>query len=217
MMKNRAKKVIRKTVVGFALLSGIVMAGVNPASAEEHPVLKDSNGNFVEYGKEYYMEPYEFPGYKLGGNRAGSHTYELYLHPGNHTKPMEITFEKRWGNFDLPGDMVLIQHKEPNAWAGIGLPFPWDGNQYVTVFDSNTSYLQLMYPYAFVEEGANRSIWKPIIPSADMDPKFIDGNYFAFKNEDLNVFFASSNPNEMRSNAHVGNMNSKTMWRLIPQ
>ncbi|PEQ45616.1 hypothetical protein CN469_31755, partial [Bacillus cereus] len=65
MMKNRAKKVIRKTVVGFALLAGIVMAEGNPASAEEHSFLKDSNGNAVEYGKEYYMEPYGHPGIRI--------------------------------------------------------------------------------------------------------------------------------------------------------
>ncbi|WP_353053894.1 hypothetical protein [Bacillus thuringiensis] len=32
MIKNRIKKTMRKTVVGFALLSGIIVAGVNPAS-----------------------------------------------------------------------------------------------------------------------------------------------------------------------------------------
>ncbi|OUB00994.1 hypothetical protein BK704_21910 [[Bacillus thuringiensis] serovar konkukian] len=210
------KQMIRQALMGFVMGMGLLTVGLGSASAdEEHPVLKDSNGNSVEYGQKYYMEPYEFPGYKLGVNRAGAHTYELYLHPGQHTKPMEITFEKRWKNFELPGDMVLIQHKEPRLWLGAGLPYPWDGNQYVTVFNANTSYLQLMFHQPMGDNG-NQSMWTPMIPSADMDPKFIEGNYFAFKNEILDVFFAPSNPDEMRSNAHVGNMDSKTMWRLIP-
>lgn len=209
------KKMIREALMGSVMVIGLLMVGGDLVSAEEHPILKDSSGNSVEYGKEYYMEPYEFPGYKLGVNRAGDLIYELYLHPGQHTRPMEITFEKRWKNFELPGDMVLIQHKEPRLWLGAGLPFPWDGNQYVSVFGSNTSYLQLMF-HLPVGDNGNQSMWTPMVPSADMDPKSIGGNYFAFKNEALNVFFACSNPDEMRSNANVGNMDSKTMWRLIP-
>ncbi|AXY11557.1 hypothetical protein CUC43_33860 (plasmid) [Bacillus thuringiensis LM1212] len=209
------KKMIREALMGSVMVIGLLMVGGDLVSAEEHPILKDSSGNSVEYGKEYYMETYEFPGYKLGVNRAGDLIYELYLHPGQHTRPMEITFEKRWKNFELPGDMVLIQHKEPRLWLGAGLPFPWDGNQYVSVFGSNTSYLQLMF-HLPVGDNGNQSMWTPMVPSADMDPKSIGGNYFAFKNEALNVFFACSNPDEMRSNANVGNMDSKTMWRLIP-
>ncbi|MGH0945736.1 hypothetical protein ACQVTS_33050, partial [Bacillus mycoides] len=179
------------------------MDGVSPASAEEHPVLKDANGSPVVYGQKYYMEPYEFPGYRLGESINGSRINEIALAPSVYMKQMELTFEK---NVATPEDMVFIQHKATGPGSDL------HGIHYVSVFDSSTSYLQLMYP----SMEANLSMWKPIVPSVDMDSKFIDGNYFAFKNENLNVFLAYQNLNESRSYAHVGTMNSKTMWRLIP-
>ncbi|MGH1233095.1 delta endotoxin C-terminal domain-containing protein, partial [Bacillus toyonensis] len=179
------------------------MARVGPAKAEEHPILKDANGSPVVYGQEYYMEPYEFPGYKLGESMNAGGINEIALAPSMYMKQMELTFEK---NVTTPEDMVFIQHKATGPGSGL------HGIHYVSVFDSSTSYLQLMYP----STDANQSMWKPILPSVDMDSKFIDGNYFAFKNENLNVFLAYQNLNERRSYAHVGTMNSKTMWRLIP-
>ncbi|MGX5576209.1 insecticidal delta-endotoxin Cry8Ea1 family protein [Bacillus toyonensis] len=179
------------------------MARVGPAKAEEHPILKDANGSPVVYGQEYYMEPYEFPGYKLGESINVGGINEIALAPSMYMKPMELTFEK---NVTTPEDMVFIQHKATGPGSGL------HGIHYVSVFDSSTSYLQLMYP----STDANQSMWKPILPSVDMDSKFIDGNYFAFKNENLNVFLAYQNLNERHSYAHVGTMNSKTMWRLIP-
>ncbi|MGG1149717.1 hypothetical protein [Bacillus wiedmannii] len=200
------KKVMRHILFSFAILAGIVMAGGNSASAEEHSFLKDSNGNAVEYGQKYYMEPYDFPGYKLGESINFGGINEIALAPSMYMKPMELTFKK---NVTTPEDMVFIQHNATGPGAA------YHGTHHVTVFDSNTSYLQLMFPNNLSGDNAHRSMWTPMLPSADMDPKFIDGNYFAFKNEALNVFFAYPNLDERRSYAHVGIMNSKTMWRIV--
>ncbi|PEA01897.1 hypothetical protein [Bacillus cereus] len=90
MIKNRVRKMVRQTVFGFASLVGIVMTGVNSASAEEHPVLKDSNGNPVEYEQKYYMEPYEFRGYKLEEPIGGGRISNISLAPSINVKQMEF-------------------------------------------------------------------------------------------------------------------------------
>ncbi|PEQ46481.1 hypothetical protein CN469_31590, partial [Bacillus cereus] len=59
------KKMIRQALMGFVMAMGLLMVGRDLASAEEHSFLKDSNGNAVEYGKEYYMEPYGHPGTRV--------------------------------------------------------------------------------------------------------------------------------------------------------
>ncbi|MED1304012.1 hypothetical protein BK704_35400 [[Bacillus thuringiensis] serovar konkukian] len=55
MIKNRIKKTIRKTVVGFALLAGIVVAGGNPASAAIVPGTVDANNNPLLTDTPYFM------------------------------------------------------------------------------------------------------------------------------------------------------------------
>ncbi|PGM95213.1 hypothetical protein [Bacillus cereus] len=209
-MKKQIKKMMRHAVFGFAMLTGIAMIGVNPASAavnsDVHTVLKDSNGDSVVYGQKYYMEPYEYPGHKLVDRNDGGGIEDIVLKSDKH---LEITFEKRWGNVvELPGDTVLIQHEVTR---------PLRFTQLLTVFDSSTSYYpQLMYANDLSGGYAKNSMWIPTAPSADMNPEFAVGNYFAFKNEALNVFFQYQNPNVLRNYAQVGNtMNSKTMWRVV--
>ncbi|PEA06307.1 hypothetical protein [Bacillus cereus] len=214
-MKISIKKTFKRTLIGSAVLMGILASGGNSASADTNSdvnkILKDSNGSPVIYGQKYYMEPYEFPGYKLGELINGGSINEISLAPSASMKPMEITFEKNWGNLETIEDSVFIRHESTGPGA------TYHGIHNVTAFDSSTSYLQLMFPFFPSPEGAKQSMWKPIVPSVDMDSKFIDGNYFAFKNEYLNVFFAYQNLNERRSHANFGTMNSKTMWRLIPK
>ncbi|PEE35701.1 hypothetical protein CN271_28880 [Bacillus cereus] len=213
-MKTSIKKTFKHTLIGSAMLMGILASEGNSASAETksnvNNVLKDSSGSPVVYGQKYYMEPYEFPGYKLGESINGGGINEISLAPSASVKPMEVTFEKKWNNLETIEDSVFIRHDSTG-------PGPMRHSHNVTAFDSSTSYLQLMYPFFSSSEGVKQSIWKPIVPSVDMDSKFIDGNYFAFKNEHLNVFFAYPNLNEYRSYASVGDMNSKTMWRVIPK
>lgn len=88
MMKNSIRKNARQTVAGFALLSGIIMAGVNPASAD---TLKDSNGNSVEYNKSYYLEPKEHPGKGIthGSWNLGQWAY---LESNTQGLPIQIKF-----------------------------------------------------------------------------------------------------------------------------
>ncbi|MED2934269.1 hypothetical protein P4308_19665 [Bacillus wiedmannii] len=203
------KKRIKKTISGAVMSLGLLLAGAGSVSAtansDVHPVLKDSNGDSVVYGQKYYMEPYEFPGYKLIDRNDGGSIEDIVLKSDKH---MEITFEKRLKNgIELSGYEVLIQHEETR---------PRSITQLLTVFDSSTSYMQLMFPNNLLGKNAELSMWMPAAPSADMNPEFAAGNYFGFKNEALDVFFAYQNPKQIRNYAYVGStMNSKTMWRVV--
>ncbi|TKH08093.1 hypothetical protein FC697_28475 [Bacillus wiedmannii] len=63
-MKKQIKKMARHAVLGVTMLTSIAMIGVDLTSAaansDVHPFLKDSNGNSIVYGQEYYIEPYDF-------------------------------------------------------------------------------------------------------------------------------------------------------------
>ncbi|MFJ8119649.1 hypothetical protein [Bacillus mycoides] len=63
MTKNRIKKMIQKTVFSSAIITGLLTGGIGSASAagEDHPFLKDSNGNPIRDGSSYFLEPYESP------------------------------------------------------------------------------------------------------------------------------------------------------------
>ncbi|MED1300227.1 hypothetical protein BK704_28895 [[Bacillus thuringiensis] serovar konkukian] len=197
MMKNHIKKTIRKTVVGFALLSGIVMVGVNPASAT---ILKDSNGNSIVAGQEYYMQPYEFPGQglayevwstnhwtKLGSGSGETVTFEQ---SGIAVRMKTALYELvDAGRFDLP-----VMHS-----LYLGISSQADGVK----LNINNSL-------------ENTQWWIPTEPSGNMNSDFAARNYFAFKNADSNKFMSYTDASGWLY-ANKSNMDSKTMWRLVPR
>ncbi|ANN34869.1 hypothetical protein A9498_26605 [Bacillus thuringiensis serovar coreanensis] len=206
-MKNR----IRKTVVGFALLAGIVMAGVNPASAEEHPFLKDSNGNSVEYGKEYYMEPYGLSDARVeivdgAGWPAGLGT------TGKAVRLQQPDFQ----------NPALQQH----ALNSVKVEINFHENYFGYISMQNPSVGQLWMEQFNSERGGDTNniprIWKPvIIPSGDMAVGFEEGNYFALQSTFAEALYGSisyfshngmSQPLSASPYVHLN-----TMWRLIPK
>ncbi|WP_305927739.1 hypothetical protein [Bacillus mycoides] len=58
-MKKIVKKIIRPTLVGSAMLIGLIAGGLNPAfaSSEIQEPIYDVNGEAVDPNAEYYLEP----------------------------------------------------------------------------------------------------------------------------------------------------------------
>ncbi|PEQ68110.1 hypothetical protein [Bacillus cereus] len=195
MIKNRAKKVIRKTVVGFALLSGIIVAGVNPASAD---TLKDSNGNSIVAGQKYYMEPYEYPGQGLAYDfwRVGQWA-KLGSTPGQ-----TVTIEQSGDSVRLKTDKV----------GGPGTIDP-DGG---FIPDNLPLYLGINYSNDGVELIIGTNSYYPDWWIPTENPAFTAGNYFAFKNYYSNKFMSVGDQGGWLT-TNKSNMDSKTMWRLIPK
>ncbi|PFK24010.1 hypothetical protein [Bacillus cereus] len=201
MMKNRAKKVIKKTVVGFALLSGIVVAGGNSASAAPLNNVKDANGNPVEAGKKYYMESYAFPGQGLVYDTWSNNSWaKLGSRPGE-----VVTFQSSWA-----GDSVrMITDENGLDYNEAGLPVP--SPLYLST-DSKMDGVKLVLG-AYAD---NTQWWIPTEPSSDMNFDFTARNCVAFKNYDSNKFMSSGDSFGWLY-VNKSNMDSKTMWRLIPQ
>ncbi|PEQ47966.1 hypothetical protein [Bacillus cereus] len=211
MIKNRIKKMIRKTVVGFALLAGIVMAGVNPASAEEHSFLKDSNGNAVEYGKEYYMEPYCLP-----GNRA-----EVLVHD---SLPVGLGTNGHAIRFQQPDFQDSLFQQQALNSVKIEIDVHGILSSYISIQDPSVGNLWTEM-YNSERRGDNYNIprmWKPvIIPSGDMNVDFEAGNYFALQSTfakglyGSDAYFSHNGIGETLSASPYVHHN--TMWRLIPK
>ncbi|MGG1149716.1 hypothetical protein [Bacillus wiedmannii] len=195
-MKQCIKKTIRKTVVGFALLSGIVVAGGNPASAEEHPFLKDSNGNPVQDGRYYYMEPYEFPGQTFVYDMryapeyySSGHSVKLGSSSGKR-----ISFQWYGG-----GEVATISTEERYLFQGAGYEYVQRlGKQ------PDTDEVQLRFSNGIGEQ------W--VVTESS------NGNYFSLQNAMDHMvgnqkFLSYSNSGEWL-NVEQPTMNSKKMWRL---
>ncbi|AXY11299.1 hypothetical protein CUC43_32250 (plasmid) [Bacillus thuringiensis LM1212] len=200
-MKQCIKKTIRKTVIGFALLSGIVMAGGNPASAATLSDLKDANGNPVETGKKYYMESYAFPGqglvYETWSNKYWT---KLGSRPGE-----VVTFQSSWS-----GDSIRIKTDKAELEDNeIGLPV--SSPLYLSI-DSQVDGVKL----AGDAYGDNKQWWIPTGPSSDINLDFTARNCVAFENSDTNKFISSGDSFGWLY-MNKSNMDTKTMWRLIPQ
>lgn len=200
-MKQCITKKIRKTVIGFALLSGIVMAGGNSASAATLNDVKDVNGNPVETGKSYYMESYAFPGQGLVYETWSNDFWtKLGSRPGE-----VVTFQSSWS-----GDSVRIQtNKAIEEDNELGLPTP--APLYLSI-DSEADGVQL----ARSSYSNNTQWWIPTAPSSDMNLAFTARNCVAFKNYDSNKFMSSGDSFGWLY-VNKSNMDSKTMWRLIPK
>ena len=196
MMKNRAKKVIRKTVVGFALLSGIVMAGGNSASAEEHPFLKDSNGDPVEDGRYYYMQPSEFPGQTFVYDMR----YEPEYYSSGHSVKLGSSPRKRISfNWYGDGNVATISTEERYLFQGDKYEHPQRLGK-----KPGTDEVQLRFSNGIGEQ------W--------VVTKLSEGNYFSLQNaEDHMVgnqkFLSYRNSGEWL-NVSETTMDSKKMWRL---
>ncbi|PGM95214.1 hypothetical protein [Bacillus cereus] len=194
------KKMMRHALLGVTLLTGIAMIGVDSASAEEHPVLKDSNGNSIVYGKEYYMEPYDFSGqgieiktWKHNGYRneetlssigpSQRSEFALSTGPGSTVKFQEYSSE-RLGSGNVS---IEVSRQSPGLNYYIGGRDPRSVNQ-LNSNDWTLSYLLVFAPdqdlriYNRPDVRDGRA-WTPQAPSAnaDMNSAFADGNYFALK------------------------------------
>ncbi|PGP97487.1 hypothetical protein [Bacillus cereus] len=214
------KKTMKNILVGFALLSGIVMAGGNPVSADTNSdvnqILKDSNGNPIVYGQEYYMESYDHPGYRTG---IISHLGTITL---ENTNTHPIKFQKSIAQFEYPEsvDIQIASNSDYWPWRYILKMHPnylWGGNN---------------------DFGGNRytkyRTWLPTKPSADMNPDLTTGNYYALKNPyefrvyEWNPITEKDEPVDVPSGyiSHNGiekelipnpTLDSKAMWRFIPK
>ncbi|ANN30922.1 hypothetical protein A9498_04180 [Bacillus thuringiensis serovar coreanensis] len=196
MMKNRIKETIRKTVVGFALLSGVALAEVNPANAEEHPFLKDSNGNPVQDGRYYYMEPYEFPGQTFVYDMR----YEPEYYSSGHSVKLGSNPGKRISfNWYGDGDVATISTEERYWFQAASYAHPQ-----LLGKKPGTDEVQLRFSNGIGGQ------W--IVTNSS------EGNYFSLQNaEDHMVgnqkFLSYSNSGEWL-NVSDSTMDSKKMWRL---
>ncbi|TKH19861.1 hypothetical protein FC697_19775 [Bacillus wiedmannii] len=187
---------MRHALFGFALLSGIVMAGGNPASAEEHPFLKDSNGEPAQDGRYYYMEPYEFPGQTFVYDMR----YAPEYYSSGHSVKLGSSSGKRISfNWYGDGDVATISTEERYLFQGTGY-------NHVQLLGKkpNTDEVQLRFSNGIGEQ------W--------VVTKSSDGNYFSLQNAEDHMagnqkFLSYSNPGEWL-NVDQSTMNSKTMWRL---
>ncbi|MES1051878.1 hypothetical protein FOA24_21910 [Bacillus thuringiensis] len=197
MIKNRMKKTIRKTVVGFALLAGIVTGGVNPASAD---TLKDSNGNSIVAGHKYYMEPYEFPGQGLAYEEWSG---DLWAKLGS-TPDQTVTIEQSGNSVRLKTDKQGLINE--STWGPI-VPV----NIYLGIHPTTdgVALVYNLYP-------SNEQWWIPTEPTEDMNPDVAARNYFAFKNYYSHKFMSVGDSGGWLT-TNKSTMDSKTMWRLVPK
>ncbi|MGH0945226.1 hypothetical protein ACQVTS_29655 [Bacillus mycoides] len=177
---------------GYTLDSASVVAN----SDDVHPYLKDSNGNPIVEEATYYMEPYEFPNQGIGYRTAEEREW-AYLFPG-------------------PGEKISIQ------FAG-GAVVLWTDRFYVFPAGERA-------PCALVNinpdmggvavspdvNNGNKGYWLPIEPSKDMNPDFVERNYYAFRNGNDNRFLSYRDQIDQWLYVEHYDMNSKTMWRFVP-
>ncbi|WP_305927797.1 hypothetical protein [Bacillus mycoides] len=207
-MKKRMKKMISGAVMSL----GVLLAGVDSASAAEHPYLKDSNGNPIDSYKKYYMEPYEFPGQRLVyENLSGQDMVKLGSSPGEKIRAYFPYLE--YPENSSP-DTVFIRTER--TWEDE----PGYSSPYWLVASPANNRVALDYGYNTNAKG----YWTATKPSEDMDPDFAARNYYAFKS----WYFDENNPNNKHHkfmsyrnsdgwlNVDQATMNSKTMWRFIP-
>ncbi|PFK23963.1 hypothetical protein [Bacillus cereus] len=199
-MKNRIKKTMRKTVVGFALLSGIIVAGGNSASAEEHSYLKDKNGHAVEYGAEYYIQlgASILPNY---GNYWVGYNEDLDLQLPKVIGPMDInndlptfTIEKTVadssGNVieELSDDLVTIRSTWENQSTGKG---------YFSVNPQNDINVKGPQSSGWSTDMAK---WKPVKVESTVTPEVEKLNLYQFKNPATNKLITSGGSQGSGSN-----------------
>ncbi|MED1302638.1 hypothetical protein BK704_21905 [[Bacillus thuringiensis] serovar konkukian] len=205
------KKMMRHILFSFAILAGIVMAGVNPASAAEHSFLKDSNGNAVEYGKEYYMEPYGWPGTRVEVLSRDSLPVGLGTN-GHAIRLQQPDFQNSSLQQEALNSVKIEIDVHGILFSYISIQDPSVGNLWTEMYNSERSgdYYNI-----------NR-MWKPvIIPSGDMAVDFEAGNYFALQStfsEGLYgsiSYFSHNGMNQTLSASPYVHLN--TMWRLIPK
>ncbi|MED1300234.1 hypothetical protein BK704_13765 [[Bacillus thuringiensis] serovar konkukian] len=188
------KKMMRHILFSFAILAGIVMAGVNPASAD---TLKDVNGNNIVAGQEYYLESYEYPWFGMRFEEWGGGLWASLGSPYNEQETVKViqsgnsvkfeTDELGW-EYDMFGGIV---------WVPLYLSID-DDNDGVALSKGNLSYPEW---------------WIPTVPS---DPFFAGKNFFAFKNYKNNKFMSHSDGIGWLY-ASKSNMDIKTMWCLTPK
>ncbi|PEA00998.1 hypothetical protein [Bacillus cereus] len=157
--------------------------------------LRDANGNPVIAEKRYYMESHAFPQQKVataywGGGSDAIHRYWAML-KFNSCEP--IRFEKSGNHVKMLTDRTLFLDS--------GIEFPL----YLATDEDDPGV-------KCTSHGGDRTWW---IITEPTDPDLVAGNYYAFRNYSSYRF--------MRAVAPLGwlyvdktDMDSKTMWRLIP-
>ncbi|PHG05208.1 hypothetical protein COI63_22560 [Bacillus toyonensis] len=176
------------------MLSGIVMAGVNPASAEEHPFLKGSNGDPVQDGRYYYREPYEFPGQTF--------VYDMKYAPEYYSSRHSVKLGSSSGkriSLHWYGDVATISTEERCLFQGSRYEYPqWLDKK------PGTDKVQLCFSNGIGEQ-------RVVTQSSK-------GNYFSLQNAEDHMagnqkFLSYSNPGEWL-NVSQPTIDSKKMWRL---
>ncbi|PEQ51771.1 hypothetical protein [Bacillus cereus] len=194
MMKNRIKKTMRKTVVGLVLLSGIVMAGVNPASAS---TLKDIYGNPVVAGQEYYLESYEYPWLGIYFDQWSGTDWARLGTPREEQETVKII---------QSGNSIKLEtnryKQETDFFGGI-----YHVPLYLSI-DFNADGVALGKDSPYDEEW-----WTLTVP---FDSELAAQNYFALKNYYNNKFMSFSITNGWFT-ASKSNMDYETLWILSPK
>lgn len=199
-MKTNIKKIFKRTLIGSAMLIGILVSGGNTTSAA---TLKDSNGNPVVAGQEYYLSAHIRPNQGLAYTRSwGVYWAHLGTSPGE-----AITVEPSYtstGQF-----AVMLKTNKVSS--------PIDINENTTALylgtDTNNStgevYVRAQYP-------GDRSQWIPTTNNLNND--FISNHYFALKNVNNGKYlYARGFPfwEEDWLKAVDSEMNSNVVWRLL--
>ncbi|PEA06364.1 hypothetical protein, partial [Bacillus cereus] len=175
---------------------GILASGGNPASAEEHPFLKDSNGDPVQDERYYYMEPYEFPGQTF--------VYDMRYAPEYYSS----------------GHSVKL-----GSSAGKRISFKWYGDGAVATLSTEGSYRFQGNGYAYTQRLGKTPDTDEVqlrfsngIGEQWVVTNSSEGNYFSLQNAEDHMagnqkFLSYSNLGEWL-NVEQPTMDSKKMWRL---
>ncbi|MGH0945458.1 hypothetical protein ACQVTS_31325 [Bacillus mycoides] len=242
-MKKRMKKMMQHTLLGVAVVAGIGMSGVNPASAATNSdvskILKDSNGDPIVYGQEYSIEAYRFPGSWVDHKRGFDMDFNPRLTPN---APLILAPDRR-GQDPYLNQTFTFENKIVDASDGgvtetlsedmvaikVTIAPEYSPNRYLTNYVEgpglvSTDFVADRYrsednsQWILNPHWSNDSVkWMPIAPSADMYPDAIAKNAFALKNSATNALMGYK---YRRTGAQLDSkidrpIDETTMWRFI--
>lgn len=204
------KKMIRQALMGFGMSIGMLMVGLDPASAA---TLKDSNNNPIIYGEDYYLSPYTRPDQGLAYTKSWNINWAR-LGPGPGEIIRVIPFYNNGdaegiGEVVLEGDQIKLETDKVAYDPMLGHSVPL----YFNVQTNSIEEREIMLGFSSVS-----SEWILTAPTANMDPEFASKHYFGLKNTYHNRYlYALGRPfGEEDWLKLVGSeMNSNVMWRLI--
>lgn len=221
------KKMFKHTLIGFAMLIGLLVSGVSSASAEENSPLNhldsmyDYDGNkikvatvFSPIGDEYYLEPANEENESQGivtqmWNRTTwaklsykSNAMTVKVHKNEHIPSNSLN----WHDADSK-DIPLAVDFKTNVTVNIldildPIKKSYQRNMYLT---AKPNGVQLI---AYNEENAFRGEW--IVYQKVQGGKHV----YAFKSEDIGNFLTHREAGDWLR-VDQSEMNENTLWKLV--